>query len=98
VTQIVSRKELEQVENMPKKKEKERGLWGVPVSESRGDKCEGHIILKESGKRKRAKKCLSSAVEVGINWKGRTIWVCRECWNKISDANIEWDENDGKKD
>jgi len=96
VTQYVTKKELEVVEHMPKKKEKERELWGVPVkSESKKYRCESHIILKESGKQKRPRKCLSPDVEVGINWNGREIWLCGECWKKIADTDIEWNW-DGK--
>lgn len=74
------------------KNKKKRELWGVPVNKIKRDKCESHIILKESGKRKRPRKCLSPAVVVGINWKGRTIWICGDCWNKMADMDIEWGE------
>lgn len=76
------------------KEKRKRELWGVPVSKRKADRCESHIILKESGKRKRPRKCLSPDIAVGITWNGREIWLCQECWNKISDMDIEWDENE----
>lgn len=75
---------------MPKRKKPERKRWGVPVAERKIERCGSHIILKESGKRKRPRKCQAPAKYHGIKWRGREIWVCEECWNKISDLDIEW--------
>lgn len=71
--------------------------WGIPVNKRKADRCESHIILKESGKRKRPRKCLSTVVTHGIRWRGREIWVCEECWNKISDMDLEWGEENVDK-
>jgi len=78
-------------------KEEIGSKWGVPVKRIGVDRCESHIILKDAGIQKRPRKCLSPAISVGIIWKGQEIWLCRECWNRIADLDLEWGEHNGLK-
>ena len=34
--------------------------------------------------------CRNTDIELSIYYKGRSIPICRKCWEEISDKNIEW--------
>lgn len=44
----------------------------------------------------KVQKCNSQKQEIGIRWKGETIWLCKKCWNKIADTDFECGEDKKK--
>jgi len=38
-------------------------------------------------------KCKNTDIEVLILYKGDRLPICRRCWNKIANSNIEWGES-----
>jgi hypothetical protein len=37
-------------------------------------------------------KCQNTDIEVFILYKGDRLPICRRCWSKIAESNIEWGE------
>ena len=44
-------------------------------------------------------KCKNTDIEVFILYKGNRLPICRRCWSKIAESNLEWGEgrNDREK-
>jgi hypothetical protein len=44
-------------------------------------------------------KCKNKDIEVFILYKGSRLPICRRCWSKIAESNLEWGEgrNDREK-
>jgi len=56
------------------------------------DRCESHVIYKQSGLKKRPRKCLSPDIALSIMWRGNKIFLCHNCWTRIAELDIEWGE------
>jgi len=41
-------------------------------------------------------KCRSTDIELYIMYKGRVLPICRSCWGKIANLNIEWGGGEGE--
>jgi len=82
------------------REKKTKNLWGVPVKKGGKvvDRCESHIILKQSGLRKRPRKCLSPNIAVVVMWCSKQICLCHDCWTRIANSELEWDSNSEAKD
>jgi len=56
------------------------------------EKCLSHIILKESGAKKKPRACLSENIAIYIMWKGKKLPICFKCWiDEIAERDIEWE-------
>lgn len=52
-----------------------------------GDDMAGHV---EKCRNPWNKDCKGSDIEVYILFKGDKLPICRNCWDKISEENLEW--------